>query len=274
MLNALLESARKRRVDAIVNKSKITIPKSGRYFIIPDPTGTLQENQIYLQTTFNKKCTILGSVIICRNPAYHPGDVQKLDAVDIFKVNSSLHPEWKDALVNVIVLSTKGDRPVANMLSGGDYDGDEAWICWDSNLVSIVNPVKPMIYEIKQHQSKPSNTIIYAHEKLILSNLLFKTYQFVFESQRKLGIVSNWHLLRADWSPNGVLDPGCIEMSRKISCLVDSAKTGCSVSLPSKYKDCNVPHWYHGGMKNASRVLQSVSLIGNLYDDAHVWVNI
>jgi len=38
-------------------------------------------------------------------------------------------------LVNVVVFSSKGDRPKADMMSGGDLDGDEFFVCWDSDLL-------------------------------------------------------------------------------------------------------------------------------------------
>jgi len=38
-------------------------------------------------------------------------------------------------LKDVVVFSTKGNVPLADMLSGGDYDGDKIWVCWDHRLV-------------------------------------------------------------------------------------------------------------------------------------------
>lgn len=36
---------------------------------------------------------------------------------------------------DVIVFSSKGERSLADKLSGGDYDGDKAWICWEPDIV-------------------------------------------------------------------------------------------------------------------------------------------
>lgn len=38
-------------------------------------------------------------------------------------------------LHDVVVFSVKGDCSLASLLSGGDYDGDKIWVCWDSRLV-------------------------------------------------------------------------------------------------------------------------------------------
>jgi uncharacterized protein YdcH (DUF465 family) len=43
------------------------------------------------------------------------------------------HPGLR-RLKDVIVFSTKGDSPLADKLSGGDYDGDKIWVCWDHRL--------------------------------------------------------------------------------------------------------------------------------------------
>mmetsp|Transcript_22306 Transcript_22306/g.33333 ORF Transcript_22306/g.33333 Transcript_22306/m.33333 type:complete len:334 (+) Transcript_22306:1191-2192(+) len=37
-----------------------------------------------------------------------------------------------------LVISSRGGRSAADMMSGGDFDGDEAWICWDKHLCQLV----------------------------------------------------------------------------------------------------------------------------------------
>ncbi|KAK4243402.1 RNA dependent RNA polymerase-domain-containing protein, partial [Corynascus novoguineensis] len=67
-----------------------------------------------------------GHVLVARNPAHLPSDIQRVKAV--FK------PGLRH-LKDVIVFSIKGDVSLAHTLSGGDYDGDIAWVCWDSDTV-------------------------------------------------------------------------------------------------------------------------------------------
>ncbi len=57
-----------------------------------------------------------------RNPVTHPGDIRMLNAVNI--------PELSH-LFNVIVFSSKGERPQCNMMAGGDLDGDVYFVCWE-----------------------------------------------------------------------------------------------------------------------------------------------
>jgi len=39
-------------------------------------------------------------------------------------------------LYNVVVFSSKGERPCCNMMAGGDLDGDVYFVSWDSELIS------------------------------------------------------------------------------------------------------------------------------------------
>lgn len=49
-------------------------------------------------------------------------------------------------LSNVIVFSTKGERGLPSMLSGGDLDGDQFTLIWDSRLLPNAN-LEPFSYE-------------------------------------------------------------------------------------------------------------------------------
>jgi len=59
---------------------------------------------------------------VTRNPCLNPGDLRLLQGVD--------RPELRH-LHNVVVFSSKGERPTCNMMSGGDLDGDVYFVCWD-----------------------------------------------------------------------------------------------------------------------------------------------
>ena len=43
---------------------------------------------------------------------------------------------WRELLVDVIVLSVDGAASLAQSLSGGDFDGDRVWICWEERIVN------------------------------------------------------------------------------------------------------------------------------------------
>ena len=114
---------------------KITLDNSTNLLGIADPTGALAPGEIYYQTSepFNDPITSMqttcleGEVLVSRAPAGRPSDMQKVRAVR--------KPEL-DHLYDVVVFSSKGPRALADHLSGGDYDGDIFWVCWDSRLVA------------------------------------------------------------------------------------------------------------------------------------------
>lgn len=61
-------------------------------------------------------------MIVSRNPCTHPGDIRLLRGVN--------RPEFHH-LYNVVVFPSTGERPLCNMMSGGDLDGDVYFVCWN-----------------------------------------------------------------------------------------------------------------------------------------------
>jgi hypothetical protein len=105
-------------------------------FCVPDMTRTLKEGTVHLtfSSTFMDPVsrfqeTVLNDmdVLVSRMPANRLSDIQKVRAV----VSSELC-----GLKDVIVFSTQGQSPLADMLSGGDYDGDKVWVCWEPEIVA------------------------------------------------------------------------------------------------------------------------------------------
>jgi hypothetical protein len=128
---ATLRSLVKQEYARMINKRdeqrcRILIPKSRLLFGVCDPTakngfgGQLREGECFVRITQDGDGTartiINTEVLVTRNPCLHPGDLQKLRAVDV--------PEFSH-LVDCIVFTTKGKRPSADLMSGGDLDGDK-----------------------------------------------------------------------------------------------------------------------------------------------------
>jgi hypothetical protein len=107
-------------------RCRILIPKSRLLFGVCDPTsknqrpGKLREGECFVRITDDgdgvARTIINTEVMVTRNPCLHPGDLQKFKAVDV--------REFSD-LVDCIVFSTQGSRPSADLMSGGDLDGDK-----------------------------------------------------------------------------------------------------------------------------------------------------
>ncbi|KAJ7439948.1 RNA dependent RNA polymerase-domain-containing protein [Mycena latifolia] len=116
-------------ITSVVDKYRISLPEStaSDAFVIPDPFGILQENEIYYrsskpmknpatQTLFH---TLVGPVIVSsislllityRYPIRLPCDMQMVTAVNV--------PELYD-FPDVIITSTAGDQSLLSLLSGG-----------------------------------------------------------------------------------------------------------------------------------------------------------
>jgi RNA-dependent RNA polymerase len=140
-------------------KARILLPDSCVLIGIIDPTGTLEENEVFVQTrkdsfsmhkhghgvkrknrmeqaeimsSIDSEAQIIeGDVLITRNPCTHPGDIRILNCVDKHELRY---------LFNVVVFSSKGFRPQCNMMSGGDLDGDVYFVAWDKELISHIKP--------------------------------------------------------------------------------------------------------------------------------------
>jgi hypothetical protein len=107
-------------------RCRILVPKSRLLFGVCDPTskngqpGKLKSGQCFVRITHDgdglPRTVINTEVMVTRNPCLHPGDLQKFKAVDI--------PDFAH-LVDCIVFSTQGNRPSADLMSGGDLDGDK-----------------------------------------------------------------------------------------------------------------------------------------------------
>ena len=130
-----LRSLVKREYGKMLNKyneqrCRILIQKCRLLFGVCDPSSkTITDGKLRPGTCFVRVTTdgdgeartlINTSVLVTRNPCLHPGDLQKFRVVDV--------PEFAH-LVDCIVFPACGSRPSADLMSGGDLDGDKCK-CW------------------------------------------------------------------------------------------------------------------------------------------------
>lgn len=138
-------------------KAKIHVEASAFVLGCVDETGSLRGHsrdtegstakdvgrlpQIFLQITdckeYDRTTVIKGKCIVGRNPSLHPGDIRIVEAVDEPKLHH---------LKDMVVFPSTGDRPVPNMLSGGDLDGDDFFVIWDQTLMPRIWNSTPMDY--------------------------------------------------------------------------------------------------------------------------------
>ena len=135
LLLELIRSALKMKLDRYVDKLQIRVPQSTYLYCIADPCGILEPDEVHVGFSGTWKDPVTGTstvildgidVLVGRLPALLPSDIQRRKAV------------WRKELQhfrNVVVFSSKGEVALADMLSGGDYDGDMPWLCWDKSIV-------------------------------------------------------------------------------------------------------------------------------------------
>jgi RNA-dependent RNA polymerase len=143
-LKAMLLAIRSSQLQGLLEKTRIYVPKGrwlmgcldeleileqGQCFIrasAPSLSNCFVRHGLRLSSAYKNAETIVGTVVMAKNPCLHPGDVRILEAVDV--------PELYD-LVDCLVFPKKGDRPHANEASGSDLDGDLYFVTWDENLI-------------------------------------------------------------------------------------------------------------------------------------------
>lgn len=135
-LQDLVFQRQRQRGEMLKQELKIKVAQSTYAYMLVDFWGVLAPDEVHLcfstkfpdGTDASELSDLDGvDVLVARAPAHLPSDVQKVRAV--FK------PELRH-LRDIIIFSAKGDIPLAAKLSGGDYDGDKAWVCWDADIVN------------------------------------------------------------------------------------------------------------------------------------------
>ncbi|CAG8485418.1 6347_t:CDS:2 [Paraglomus occultum] len=146
----------KNAVKAMTRKFRIIVPLSRVVCCIADPTNTLGPGEVFLQLDGNagrdekSGCpfgVIEADMILARNPAYLPSDVWKVRAVRKAELLG-----YRNVVVFPTRLGPTDEGSIANRLSGGDYDGDIIFCCWDPRIVNgfhntQVDQIRPEVEE-------------------------------------------------------------------------------------------------------------------------------
>lgn len=198
---------------------------------------------------------LLGDLCVTRCPCLHPGDIRLLKGVN--------KPELAH-LYNVVVFSSKGERPACNMMAGGDLDGDVYFVAWDKQMMSHLNPsqmVAPAIYE------KPTDLT-----KKPAGSEIADYMCFYFENDC-LGMLSNLHLAISD--QEGPTCDDAIYLASLASVAVDFAKHGECVSydkFKSIKKQIEETYGYPDFMEKRSKSVDMIgkSILSKLYQQVEL----
>ncbi|KAI0225425.1 hypothetical protein L0F63_001438 [Massospora cicadina] len=206
-------------------RTRIQVPKGTLLLGVADELGVLKEDEIFVRCTDPERPNILtvveGDCIVTRNPCFHPGDIRVVRAVNA----PGLHH-----LINVVVFPTVGARDIPSQCSGGDLDGDEFTVIWDPRLIPPIRNYAAMSYV----GAKPKYV-----ERVTIDDV--KRFFVDYIMNDCLGQIANAHLVRADLSISGALDPDCITLAHLHSKAVDFPKTGVPAELDKELRVTKFP---------------------------------
>ncbi|OHE90883.1 RNA-directed RNA polymerase [Colletotrichum orchidophilum] len=268
--------------ESLKKKMSIKIPNSTYVFMVVDHFNQLEEGEVHL--SFSSKFqteTFSGSmlhgcdVLVARSPAHYVSDMQRVKAV--FK--PELHPEK-----NIIVFSAKGDVPLADKLSGGDYDGDKAWVCWEPaivsnfknaevppspNLSSYLRIDKTTFGDLVQQQDKGQDKgqdkekDKEEEKRLAISDMITRSIAFSMKPSY-LGIATNYKE-RLCYHINSVNNEYACRLSALLGNLVDQAKQGFEFTADDWNRFCRVEldsHKYNGKLEEPAYKSENWSVKG------------
>jgi RNA-dependent RNA polymerase len=151
--------------------------------------------------------TIVGKVIVAKNPCYHLGDIRVLKAI---KVPALEHLE------EAIIFPVNGKRPHSSEIAGSDLDGDMYFVSWDKELIPP-KTVAPCAYTAASTPSK---------QNISQSDLI---NNFVGYNPFTVGKIHRYFNMWAD--RKGVNSMECVQLSELFARAIDAAKTGEEVRV-------------------------------------------
>ncbi|XP_042910269.1 uncharacterized protein [Parasteatoda tepidariorum] len=239
-------------IDQLRSKARIFIPpKFGRNMLgVIDETGTLNYGEVFVQYSeeignqTSPTHVLTETIVVTKNPCMHPGDVRKLEAVDV--------PELRH-IKDCIVFPAHGPRPHPDEMAGSDLDGDEYVIIWHPDLIFQRDNCKPMNYPPNE-EKKHVGTITVRE----MVNFLSKYIQ-----NDNIGVMANAYLAWADWHNRGIFSKVCSEIAQKYPRALDFAKSGTTEYLTPNQKPKLYPDFMEKGSNRNS--YKSKRALGPLY---------
>ncbi|XP_077237792.1 RNA-dependent RNA polymerase 2 [Tasmannia lanceolata] len=261
-LSMMLKAHREYQLSDIRSKCRIFVEKGRVLLGCMDETCTLNYGEVYIRVTMTKaelqdsgqdyfrkvdeatSVVVVGKIVVTKNPCLHPGDIRVLQAI----YDPAL--EATD-LVDCIVFPQKGERPHPNECSGGDLDGDQYFVCWDTNLIPSSN-CAAMDYIGRRPRLMDHDVTLEEIYKFFIDYMINDT----------LGTISTAHLVHADREPSKAQSPKCLQLSTLHSMAVDFAKTGAPAEMPRVLKPKEYPDFLERGDRPT---YASPGIIGKLY---------
>jgi RNA-dependent RNA polymerase len=228
-------------------------PQSRKDATKEEKLATLPEIFLRISDTTKKGHykVIEGVCVLARNPSLHAGDVRVVQAVDV----PALHH-----LKDVVVLPQTGDRDIANMCSGGDLDGDDYIVIWDTSFIPEIINEPPMDFT----PEKPTDS----EEPVTVKDItdFFVTYI----KNDSLPQIATAHLAQADFNAEGVRSEVCLELAKLHSQAVDYPKSGIPAKMGHELRPRKWPHFQESKNRPLHKIYRSKKILGMLYDQVEL----
>ncbi|KAG0093757.1 hypothetical protein BGZ93_001926 [Podila epicladia] len=242
----LLTLFRLQMLEELSKKARIFVPQGAYLLGVPDETGSLGENEIFVQVSsvdnFATRRVIEGMCAVVRCPCFHPGDIRVVKAVN--------RPELKH-LFDVVVFSTKGHRSIPSMCSGGDLDGDDFTVLWDPDIVNNIKEHPPMDYTSRAPNKDKDVTI---HD--------IKKFFVQYAVSNNLGVIAHAHLAWSDRLEEGPLHGKCLRLAQLHSDAVDFPKSGKPAEMNPELRPKKYPDFME---KSPDKTYRSERVLGRIY---------
>ena len=227
-LKEMARTAFKSKCDELKKRLNITVSRSTYAYMVPDFWGVLEPNEVYIDFSsfvdevsgFSGVLLNNKEVLVARSPAHFVSDIQKVKAV--FKVELI-------GLKDVIVFSTKGSPSLAFKLSGGDYDGDIAWVCWEPSLVdNFMNAEIPELPDLVEEGFLRKDSTTYAEliEGCPDPDSRFLQKSLLFNMQQSFLGIATVHKEHVSYTLGTVNTLALVYLSKLLGDLVDQFKQG------------------------------------------------
>jgi len=207
---------------------KFECPRSCRRKLAPDPTRTIGPRQVVLKQDGS---FILGDILVARNPCQLPSDVQVFEGVD------GKHIEETHQVDGLLILSSHPSCPrcPAQLLAGGDHDGDDAFITWWSELVQDVKCVpddQPFTSKFttcsRDRPCPPKRVGVVTSGGSRVQDVLEEECASAARNPQKWGVgcFTNLWETAAEFEPDGAYSDVAVELALLCREAVDAPKTG------------------------------------------------
>ncbi|EFC44192.1 predicted protein [Naegleria gruberi] len=225
---------------------KLPIQNARRVYGVCDPLEVLEPDEVFVRIRMEDGTlkTLEGTIAITKEPCLHRGDLRLLKAKKI---------ESLEYLSEVIVFPIKGEkRPIPNMITGSDLDGDKYLVIWDEPLVSsFVQQFEPGNFDEEIEGEKRN------FEPDVFKDWIGLRHSYVDSYGYEWSKGENWKTMQ--------------RLSDIVNMAVDAPKKGKTFKAGAMEKDIvrnfpKYPHFHNSKTKEAVRV--STSVVGKMYDFA------